>query len=241
VTGAGGGLGRAVVEALAASGAHIACSDLDHAAAEAVAKSVRAAGGTAVATEVDVRDETRVRSWRDETASQIGPATIVVNVAGAIERRGLRDLDHDGFMRAVDVNLGGAYSTIRAFADDLLASDCGRIVNVASIAGLVGYPGPSYAASKAGLVNLTRALLLDFWGTGTTVNSVCPGAMETAMFNPAQLPESHRRSPLGRIVTVEEVAASVEFLCRPEAAGVNGVALTVDGGASAVVKYFDTP
>ncbi|WP_326645799.1 SDR family oxidoreductase [Streptosporangium sp. NBC_01755] len=239
VTGAGGGLGRAVARALSRSGARVACGDLDGQAARETAHGIVSDGGTAMSWQVDVTDEAAVQGWRDEITTRLGAASIIVNVAGTIDRRLLLDLDHDAFLRAVDVNLGGPYAVIRAFARDLLDRGSGRIVNVASVAGTTGYPFPSYAASKAGLVNLTRSLLTDFWGTGITVNAVCPGAMDTPMFNTALIPEMARRSPIGRIVTVDEVAAAVEFLCQDAAAGVNGVALTVDGGATAVIKYFD--
>jgi len=239
VTGAGGGLGGAIARRLAEAGAHISCGDLDGESALRTTRQISEAGGVATGFTVNVTDEDRVCQWRDEVVAEHGPASILVNVAGAIERRLLLECDHETFMRAVDINLGGTYTTIRAFAPDLIAAGNGRVVNIASVAGITGYPFPSYAASKAAVVNLSRSLLTDFWGTGVTVNSICPGAMDTAMFNTDLIPEMTSRTPLGRIVTVDEVAAVAEFLCLDIAAGVNGTAITVDGGATAVIKYFN--
>ncbi|WP_158228224.1 SDR family NAD(P)-dependent oxidoreductase [Pseudonocardia sp. MH-G8] len=239
LTGAGGGLGAAVATALAAAGSPVACADLDAGAAQRTAEAVIAAGGAATAHAVDVTDPTAVSGWHEAVRSALGPAGIVVNAAGAMDRGGPSELDHAGFMRVVDVNLGGTYAVIREFLPDLADAGRGRIVNIASIAGLVGYPFPSYTASKSGVVGLTRSLLIDLWGTGITINAVCPGAMDTAMFNAARIPDMVRRTPLGRIVTVDEVAATVAFLCSDAAAGINGASIPVDGGATTAFRYAE--
>jgi 3-oxoacyl-[acyl-carrier protein] reductase len=239
VTGAGGGLGEAVATTLAAGGLKVACADLDADRAHHTAGLVVSAGGVASAHEVDVADGESVRRWRDAVHDELGRASIVVNVAGVLDRRPWDEVDIDEFLHVVRVNLGGTYACTRAFAPDLVAAAWGRVVNIASIAGVTGYPYPSYAASKAGVVNLTRSLLREFWGTGTTVNSVCPGAMDTPMLHREAVETMRSRTPAGRIVTPEEVAGVVRFLCTPAADCINGAALVVDGGATALFQYFD--
>ena len=239
VTGAGGALGRAVAIALAQCGAKVSCGDLNFGAAQDTAKRILSAGYSASAFEVDVADELAVARWHEAVVDKYGPASIVANVAGVIDRRLLDELDFTGFMEVVGVNLGGPFLVAKNFFKDLISHPWGRIVNVASVAGLNGYPFPAYAASKAGVINLTRSLLTDFWGTSVTVNAVCPGAMDTAMFNTQLIPKIAKRTPIGRIVTVSEVASMVAFLSGPGSSGINGAAIPVDGGESAIFQYFD--
>ncbi len=239
ITGAGGGLGRAVATTLAAGGAQVACSDVDLDAVEQTADMVRKAGGVASARRVDVTVEASVEQWRDEVHEAHGRAAIVANVAGILDRQQMLDADLEAYMKVLQVNLGGTYGCTRTFAPDLIDAGWGRVVNVASIAGVTGYPYPSYASSKAGVVNLTRSLLVDLWGSGVTVNSVCPGAMDTPMLHRDALEAMLSRTPSGRIVTPEEIAGVLGFLCTDAAACINGAAIVVDGGATAVFRYFE--
>jgi len=239
ITGAGGGLGRAVATTLAAGGAQVACSDVDLDAVEQTANMVRKAGGVASARRVDVTVEASVEQWRDEVHEAHGRAAIVANVAGILDRQQMLGADLEAYMKVLQVNLGGTYACTRTFAPDLIDAGWGRVVNVASIAGVTGYPYPSYASSKAGVVNLTRSLLVDLWGSGVTVNSVCPGAMDTPMLHRDALETMLSRTPSGRIVTPEEIAGVLGFLCTDAAACINGAAIVVDGGATAVFRYFE--
>jgi len=239
ITGAGGGLGRAVAATLAAGGAQVACSDVDLDAVEQTADMVRKAGGVASARRVDVTVEASVEQWRDEVHEAHGRAAIVANVAGILDRQQMLDADLEAYMKVLQVNLGGTYACTRTFAPDLIDAGWGRVVNVASIAGVTGYPYPSYASSKAGVVNLTRSLLVDLWGSGVTVNAICPGAMDTAMLHRDGLATMLSRTPSGRIVTPEEIAGVLGFLCTDAAACINGAAIVVDGGATAVFRYFE--
>jgi len=237
VTGAGGGLGRAIAQRLAALGANVACGDLVTEAAAETAASVTGMGGSASSFGVDVTKEKEVRDWHEHVTETFGDVSIVVSAAGMIERRMLGELPGEGLQNAMNVNVLGPFLVAQAFEKELVAHPHGRVVNIASVAGLSGYPFPAYAASKAALVNLSRSLLTSFWGTGVTVNAVCPGAMDTAMFNSKLIPAIAKRTPSGRIVTVQEVAETVAFLSLPIAAALNGLALPVDGGESAVFHY----
>lgn len=239
LTGAAGGLGRATAVELARAGVTIACSDTDLDGARETARAVEQEGGIALASRVDVTDPGEVEIWRDLVRDQLGTVSMVLNVAGALDRRMMADLDHAAFLRSLEINAGGPYLVTRTFADDVRASATGRVVNVASIAGVTGYPYPGYAASKAALVNLSRTLLLDFWGSAVTVNTVCPGAMDTPMLKREALPAMEAKTPLGSVATPQDVAGVIAFLCSQAARCVNGASIVVDGGATAVFRYFE--
>jgi len=239
ITGAGGGLGRATAQRIGRSGALVACSDIDADAAAATAEHVIKSGGAATSMGVDITSPADVTEWRSRVLDDFGAPSLVLNVAGALDRRMMADLDHAAFLRSLEINVGGTYLVTRTFSDDLRAHGAGRVINIASIAGFTGYPYPGYAASKAGVLNLTRTLLLDFWGSGVTVNAVCPGAMDTPMIKREAIPSMVAKTPLGRVATADDVAGVIEFLCTDAAACINGASIVVDGGATAVFRYFD--
>jgi NAD(P)-dependent dehydrogenase (short-subunit alcohol dehydrogenase family) len=240
VTGAAGGLGRVTAQRLASLGVHVACADIDEEAVSDTADMVRSSGARSLASRVDITSTEEVNRWRDEVHAELGPPSLILNVAGSLDRRMMDQLDQAGFMRSVEINAGGTYLVTRTFAPDAVAHGAGRVVNVASIAGFIGYPYPGYAASKAAVLNLTRTLVLDFWGTGVTVNAVCPGAMDTPMIKREAIPLMNAKTPIGRVATADDVAGVIEFLCSAAAACVNGTSVVVDGGATAVFRYFET-
>ena len=216
ITGAGGGLGSAIARRFAATGHPVVCLDRDEAAARRTAAALSSAGAEATAYGLDITDESAVVGLRESLA------------------------ESDRLPRHVlDVNVTGAYSVIRTFAADLVHSGAGRVLNISSIAGTIGYRFPAYAASKAALINLTRALVLEFWGTGVTANAVCPGAMDTPMLDRSATVAFLRKTPTRRVVNPDEVASLCAYLISEDAAGINGQSIVIDGGATSVFRYTD--
>ena len=236
VTGGGRGIGRAVALGLAAEGAAVAVAARTLWQCEEVATAI---GERALAVELDVADGASVERAVAEVAERLGRITVLVNAAGISPVRQRAELhDVDAWARMVDTNLTGTYLVTRAAAPSLLDGG-GAVVNVASVTGLRGTPRlAGYAASKAGVVNLTRTLAREWADRGVRVNAVCPGYAETEM-TAAMLAAPHLRAqvldatPLGRLATLEEIVAPVLFLASDEASYVTGATLVVDGGIAA--------
>jgi NAD(P)-dependent dehydrogenase (short-subunit alcohol dehydrogenase family) len=241
VTGGGTGIGAAIAAALAAEGARLTLMGRRPEPLQATA----AALPEARALPCDVTDEEAVAAAFADAAARGGPVTLLVNNAGAAESAPLPRTSLALFRRMLDVNLTGAFLCSRAALPGMIEAGFGRIVNVASTAGLRGYPYvAAYCAAKHGLVGLTRALALELARRPVTVNAVCPGYTETALVEGAldtiagktgrsrdeAKAELVRGNPQGRLVQPEEVAAAVAFLCRPENASITGQALAVAGG-----------
>jgi NAD(P)-dependent dehydrogenase (short-subunit alcohol dehydrogenase family) len=239
VTGASRGIGLAVAQRLLAQGARVTLMARDAAALEAAAAGI-GGGGVAWQT-VDVTDPASVA----EAFARAGAADILVNNAGQAASSPFMRTDAELWQRMLDVNLTGAYHCIQAALPGMLDAGWGRIVNVASTAGLTGYRYvAAYCAAKHGLVGLTRALALELAMKGITVNAVCPGYTETDIVQEAvanivrktgRSAEQARAelaagNPQGRLVQPDEVAHAVAMLCMPAAAAMNGQAIAVAGG-----------
>jgi NAD(P)-dependent dehydrogenase (short-subunit alcohol dehydrogenase family) len=235
ITGAAGGLGLAVAARFATLGADLACVD------RSVPNPLPdiAGQGKLAWFAGDVSDEAAVARLRDDVRDELGPVDMVFNIAGILESKGLRSTDADTFRRVMDVNVVGTHNVTRAFAADMTSRGWGRVVNVGSVASVTGFPQLAYAASKAAVAGLTRSLVHAFWGTGVTVNAVCPGPMDTPMMDPSYLDSAARKTPTGRIVQPDEVAAVFEFFAAEQSASINGQILVVDGGATSVFDYAD--
>lgn len=236
VTGAGQGMGRATAMVFAEEGAHVAVTDLDGANAESVVAEITAAGGRAVAWTLDVGDPAAIHEVVPALADELGGLDVVVNNAGIAGFTPLEGDDYEELWeRMLRINLTSQQRVIRAALPFLRDSSSPRVVNIASTEALGATVNDSaYAASKAGVVGLTKALAMDFGKEGITVNCVCPGPIETPMTSFAA-PEdkalyAHRRTALRRYGLPEEVAHVTLSLCLPAAGFVTGAVIPVDGG-----------
>ena|SRR5579859_3691500 len=245
VTGAGSGIGAASALALAGAGAKVTLLGRRRERLEAQARVISEQGGVAAPEVLDVTDPGAVPDAFQAAAEQFGPVDILVNNAGDAESAPFGKTSLELFERLLRVNLTGAFLCTHAVLSDMLRAKRGRIVNIASTAGVKGYPYVSaYCASKHGLVGLTRSLALETAKTGVTVNAVCPGYTETELVEQAvarisaktgRSPADARaelaaNNPMGRMVTPEEVAATVLYLCLPSSAAITGQAIVVAGG-----------
>jgi 3-oxoacyl-[acyl-carrier protein] reductase len=234
VTGAGRGIGFAVAQALAASGHPVAVNDRDADVAEVAAASIIASGGHAVAVAADVSDEGDVERMLAETRDALGDPSILVNNAGFSQHRRLVDLSTEDFDRMIAVHLRGTFLCTRGVLPAMLARHHGVIVNIASQMGQIGGADLThYAAAKAGVIGMTKALAREVSADGVRVNAVAPGPVDTELL---QLRSEEWRAaaaarlPLGRIGRPEEVAAAVVFLCSDAAALFVGQTLGPNAG-----------
>lgn len=239
VTGAAGGIGRAAVMAWAHAGASLAVADLDGAKAEEVAAAARALGVQAIAIAADVASNPQVEAMVAAVVARFGRLDCAFNNAGIeLEASPISEADEAVFDRVVAVNLKGVFLCLKHETRQMLRQGGGgAIVNTASVAGLIGAAGmPAYAASKHGVVGLTKSAALDHALQGIRVNAICPGVVRTPMMDRALAlhPEREgrlaRAHPMGRIAEPEEVAAAALWLCGGASGFITGQALAIDGG-----------
>jgi NAD(P)-dependent dehydrogenase (short-subunit alcohol dehydrogenase family) len=236
VTGAGRGIGRRVALVLAEEGFRVAANDLD--APDETVEEARSAGAEALAIPGDVSDEATVRGMVGTVMGEFGRADVLVNNAGISTIVPAEETTLAEWNRTLAVNLTGPFLVCREFGRGMLDRGSGSIVNVSSVAGLLGVGDrAAYNASKHGLVGLTRTLAAEWGGRGVRVNAVCPGWVKTEMDEEDQGAGGYTdediegRVPMARFATPEDVARAVAFLADPEWSGfVNGHTLSVDGG-----------
>lgn len=238
VTGGSGGIGRATALALARTGAQVVVVDVSEAGGAETAQMIVAAGGTAQFMRVDVTDAQAVEQMIGATVASYGRLDYAVNNAGI---DGLRartaDYPEDEWQRVLSINVTGVWLCMKYELKQMQTQGSGVIVNTASVAGLVGFPGHSaYSASKHAVIGLTKTAALEYARRGIRVNAVCPGYTRTPMVERVfeQTPEMQAKvtqaMPIGRIGTPEEIADAIVYMCSDSAAFMTGHALVLDGG-----------
>lgn len=240
VTGGGGGIGGATSRRFAAEGAKVAVYDMNLEAAEKVAADIRASGGQAAAFQCNITDRAQVDAAVAATQAQLGPIDVLVNNAGWDIFKPFVKTVPDEWEKLIAINLTGALHMHHAVLPGMAARKAGRIVNIASDAARVGSSGEAvYAACKGGLVSFSKTIAREHARHGITVNVVCPGPTDTALFadykegagNPEKLMEAFTRAiPLGRIGQPDDLPGAVLFFASDDAAYVTGQVLSVSGG-----------
>ena len=237
VTGGASGIGRSIALRLARDGADVAILDVDLAGAEDVARQVVAAGRRAVAAPADVASAASVRAAVDRVHGALGAIHVLVNDAGIAGFVPLVQMTEEEWDRLIAVHLKGTFNCTRALIQGMLDARWGRVVNIASVAGLNG-GGPGlthYAAAKAGIIGFTKALALEVAAFGVTVNAIAPGLVETPLLARSGMPREIRdrivqQMPVQRIGTPDDIAAACAYLVSEEASFFTGQVMSPNGG-----------
>ncbi len=237
VTGGARGLGRTMATALAEAGADIALSGRSVEACREAAEGIAAATGRrARGFAADVTKLADVERLATEVEAELGPVDILVNNAGINIRGPIQQLSEADWDAVIDTNLKGPFLCARAFGPRMVTRGWGRVVNLGSVLGVIALPGRApYASSKAGVINLTRVLALEWAGTGVTANAICPGAFATDMNrqlldDPVKYKEFVAQIPMGRWGELDELTGAVVFLASGSSSYVTGTSIFVDGG-----------
>jgi 3-oxoacyl-[acyl-carrier protein] reductase len=237
VTGGSGGIGAATAAELAAAGHRVAVGyGGSREAAEATAEKIAGNGGTAMAVRVDVTDPESVDAGFKQVEEAYGPVELLVNGAGVTRDKLLLQIKEDDWADVLETNLTGSFRTIRRALRPMVRARFGRVVSISSSSAALGGPGQAnYAASKAGLVGLTRSTAREVANRNITLNVVEPGPIATPMLD--MLPEERQTqlaeaTPIGRVGQPHEVASLVTFLCSDAASYITGAIIPVDGGMS---------
>lgn len=242
VTGAASGIGRKTAERFAAEGANVVVADIDTDGADETLARIEADGGEARVVEVDVTDSTQVEALVEETVEAYGALDVAHNNAGIEgDDAPMADQTEENWDRVVDIDLKGVWLGMKHEIPAMIESDGdGAIVNTSSIAGLSAAGATPYAASKHGVIGLTRVAATEYAQSGIRVNAVCPGVIDTEMVqrsgeeSPDELEQFVQMQPLGRMGTPEEIANAVVWLASEEASFVTGNAYPVEGGYTAL-------
>ena len=235
VTGGGRGIGQEIARKLASQGAKVAVVSRSESSCGKAADEINAEyPGSAKAYAVDVADHEAVQELAKKIADDLGPVNILVNNAGVTRDTLLMRMKEEDWDTVLDTNLKGAFNTVKAFMRPLMKAEDPRIINIASVIGLIGNAGQAnYSASKAGLIGFTKAVARELAGRGVTCNAVAPGFITTDMTG--ELPETVKEAvlakiPLGAFGETKDIAEMVSFLAGPEARYITGQVFAVDGG-----------
>jgi NAD(P)-dependent dehydrogenase (short-subunit alcohol dehydrogenase family) len=238
VTGAGSGIGRAIAQAFAAEGAHVAVVDVDGERAKDSAAGINSSGGVAIDIAADVASADDAERAVGMCREQFGPPQILVNNAGTGQLGTVNDLSVQQWQRTFDINVTSIFLMSRLVIPDMTRQAAGRIINIASVTGLVASAGrAAYCASKGAVVMLTKAMALDLAPTGVTVNAICPGVIRTNMTadslkDAAVLEEKISKTPVGWLGEPSDIASGAVYLTSAGARFVTGSCLVIDGGWS---------
>lgn len=238
VTGGASGIGLGVARQFVADGHHVAILDRNGSAAEAAAAELQAQAAKALAVEVDVADRRSVDGAYDRVRAELGPVEILVTSAGVEAFTPLLDITPEAWDRIIAVNLTGTFTCVQAAVPDMAAAGWGRIVTIASSSAQSGAPNMAhYAASKGGVIALTKALAVELARRGITVNTIAPSLVDTPMARQAEADGDFPgvdvvgpRVPLGRAGTPGDIAAACSFLCSDGGSYITGQVVGVNGG-----------
>ncbi|MBR4753462.1 MAG: 3-oxoacyl-[Thermoguttaceae bacterium] len=234
VTGATRGIGLGVAKALAKAGAAVACIGTNQEKLTASVEGIVADGGNAKAYICNVADSAAVAETAKTILADFGKIDILVNNAGITRDMLMRRITDEQWNDVINVNLSGTFYVTRAFVESMRKSKWGRIINIASISGLIGNKGQAnYSASKAGVIGFTRTISKELANRNITANAICPGFIDTdmtAVLDPIYIQGLKDHIPMGRIGVPEDIANAVLFFASPDSSFVTGQILTVDGG-----------
>ncbi|WP_280433899.1 SDR family NAD(P)-dependent oxidoreductase [Nocardia carnea] len=239
VTGGASGMGAAICRRLAATGDHVAVLDRDGAGAQRVAEELRAAGGYAMACEVDVTDRAAVEEALRKVRAEWGPVRVLVTSAGVFAFEPFTEISIESWNRIIDINLTGTFHCVQAVIPDMLAAGWGRIVTISSSSAQRGSPRMvHYTASKGAVIAMTKALAREYAACGITVNTIPPSGIDTPMSRDSQaaghLPDNAtmaRAIPVGYLGDGDDIAAACAFLCSEDARFITGQVVGVNGGS----------
>jgi NAD(P)-dependent dehydrogenase (short-subunit alcohol dehydrogenase family) len=247
VAGAGSGIGRAAARGLAAAGARTVCADLNEASAASTAAEIRDQGGAAESVALDITDEADVGRVVEDIRSRRGSIDVLVSTPAVNVRKPLLRYTAEEFDKVLRLNLKGSFLIAQAVGRVMSENRRGSIILLSSIRSIVVEPGQgAYAATKAGLVQLARALAAELGGMGVRVNCIAPGVVETPLTEPIKNnPEWYNayasKNALGRWATADEMAGPIVFLASDAASYITGAVLFVDGGWTAIDGRFQPP
>jgi NAD(P)-dependent dehydrogenase (short-subunit alcohol dehydrogenase family) len=246
ITGASGGIGQAIAKAMALEGATIILSDLKQELLLPIEKALVTAGNKVESIEIDVSSVSSIENGIQEVCNKYGRIDILINNAGICKIRPALEITPEDWDLVLDINLKGVFFCSQIAAKQMIKQNCGKIINIASNAGKVGFPDQAdYNASKAGVINLTRSLAEEWAQYGINVNAICPGAVNTKMLvdiadlistkinaDSEKLLDSFAPKQLGRLIDPSEIGQIVVFLSSDNAVIIRGQAINVDAGST---------